>query len=63
MSRADENWADNLLRNAAKWSDYFTVRKCLKMQQFQRWRGEAPPPNENSYTSQMVRTIKYFAEL
>ena len=22
-----------------------------------------PPPNENSYTSQMVRTIKYFAEL
>ena len=28
-----------------------------------RWRGEAPPPNENSYTSQMVRTIKYFAEL
>ena len=21
------------------------------------------PPNENSYTSQMVRTIKYFAEL
>ena len=30
---------------------------------FLRWRGEAPPSNENSYTSQMVRTIKYFAEL
>ena len=34
---------------------------------FLRWRNKTiivqKSPNENSYTSQMVRTIKYFAEL
>ena len=35
--------------------------------EFLRWRHQTiiiqKSPNENSYTSQMVRTIKYFAEL
>ena len=43
--------------------DYENHEKALILLELTLACGAQAPPNENSYTSQMVRTIKYFAEL